>query len=219
MAQLEIVKKVSNAILYKDASGQPFIRLDNVRLSFPFVGTPSEDENDDGQKQLKYRVVAMLPKETHVAAKDLCKEVIQKLIKENDAKVPTDKWFLSNGDDKEQDEMQGHWLVSASDGKIRPRARDRKGQLIDDVDKIDETFYGGCWASVLIRPWFFSGKAKNSSKTYPKRVSAGLSAVMFLRDDKPFGSGRVDDTDAWDDLMDGNDDGMGESSMDNDDGL
>lgn len=215
---LETVKKVKNAILYKDSSGQLLIRLDNVRLSFPFLGTPAEDENDDGTKVKKWRCVAMLPKETHTAAKDLCKEVIQQLIKDNDAKVPTDKWFLSNGDDKEGEEMAGHWLVSASDGKIRPRARDRKGQIIDDIDKIDETFYGGCWASVLIRPWFFGGKSKNSAKTFPKRVSAGLNTVMFLRDDKPFGTGRVDDSDAWDDLAssdgdDGDDDGMGNDDL------
>ena len=86
---LETVKKVKNAILYKDSSGQLLIRLDNVRLSFPFLGTPAEDENDDGTKVKKWRCVAMLPKKTHTAAKDLCKEVIQQLIKDNDAKVPT----------------------------------------------------------------------------------------------------------------------------------
>ena len=212
MSALETVKKVKNAVLMKDAGGQFFIRLDNVRLSYPFVGTPAEDENDNGEKSKKWRVVAMLPKGTHAEAKDLCKEIIQKLMKDNDAKVPTDKWFLTNGDDKEDENMQGHWLVSASDGKIRPRCRDRKGQVIDDIEKIDEIFYGGVWASVLIRPWFFAGKSKSSTKTFPKRVSAGLSGVMFAKDDKPFGSGRIDDTDAWGGLA-------SEDGDDNDDGF
>ena len=38
---LETVKKVKNAILDKDSSGQLLIRLDNVRLSFPFLSTPA----------------------------------------------------------------------------------------------------------------------------------------------------------------------------------
>src|SRR5690606_39174985 len=109
-----------------------------------------------------------------------------------------------------------HWLVSASDGKIRPVARDRKGQVIDDIEKIDEVFYGGVWAHVLIRPWFFSGKSKNSTKNYPKRVSAGLNGVVFFQDDKPFGTGRIDDTDAWDDLPQ---DGGGANGMDDDDDM
>lgn len=216
MSALKLIKKVANAALYHDASGQPLIRIDKVRLSYPFVGTPAEDENDDGQKSRKWRVVAMLPKSTHQEAKDLCKEIIQQLIKENEAKVPTDKWFLSNGDDKEDENMAGHWLVSASDGKIRPVARDRKGQVIDDIEKIDEVFYGGVWAHVLIRPWFFSGKSKNSTKTYPKRVSAGLNGVVFFQDDKPFGTGRIDDTDAWGDLPQ---DGGGANGMDDDDDM
>lgn len=212
MASLKIVKRVKNAILYHDANGQPLIRIDNVRLSYPFLGTPSEDENDNGDTVKKWRVTAMLPKDTHAEAKGLIQEVIKEIIKANEAKVPVDKWFISNGDDKEDENMAGHWLVSASDGRIRPTARDQKGHVMDDIDKIDDKFYGGCWAHVLIRPWFFSGKTKSSSKTYPKRVSAGLNGVVFYKDDKPFGSGRIDDTDAWDDLPASDD-----SSNDDDD--
>ena len=215
MANLETVKKVTNAVLMKDSNGQFLIRLDNVRLSYPYVGTPSRDEDDDGNTKPKWRVVAMLPKETHAAAKDLVKEVIQGLIKANDSKVPTAMWFLSNGDDKEAEEAQGHWLVSAADPKVRPRARDRKGHVIDDIAKIDDTFYPGCWASVLIRPWFFSGKSKNSTKVFPKRVCAGLNAIMFMKDDKPFGSGHIDDSSAWGDLAEAGDDM--DDGMDDDD--
>lgn len=200
MAALTLVKEVPNAKLYKDPSGQHLIRIDNVRLSYPFLGTPSEDTNDDGEKVKKWRVVGMLPKATHQAAHDLIASEIEKVIKENDAKVPKANWFLADGDEKEGAEMADHWLVTASDGKIRPKCRDRKGQVIDDIAKIDEIFYGGCWGHILIRPWFFGGKAKDSTKTFPKRVPAGLNAVVFLKDDKPFGTGRIDDEDAWTDV-------------------
>ena len=125
---------------------------------------------------------------------------------DNEAKVPADKWFLTDGDEKEDEYSQGNWLISASDGKIRPKARDRKGQVIDDIEKIDDIFYGGMWGHILIRPWFFDGNVKGATKKYPKRVSAGLNAVVFWKDDKPFGTGRIDDEDAWDNLPDAGDD-------------
>ncbi len=211
MAKLEIVKQVKNAILYQDEKEQFYIRIDGVRFSYPFVGTPSKDENDNGDEVKKWRIVAMLPKKTHVEAKDLVVEIIQKLIKAN-AAVPKDRWFIKNGDELEDENMHGHWLVSASDGKYRPKARDEEGHVIDDIDDIDNKFYGGCWGNLLIRPWYFDGKSKNSKKPLPKRVVAGLSSVMFVKDDKPFGTGRVDDDEVW-----GNDDGMGGGSDEDED--
>lgn len=216
MASLKTVNKVKNAVLYHDTHGQPLIRIDNVRLSYPFVGTPSEDENDSGEKVKKWRVTAMLPKETHVEAKNLIQGVIKEIIKVNEAKVPVDKWFISDGDDKEADTMADHWLVNASEGRYRPIVRDQKGHVMDDIDKIDDKFYGGCWGHVLIRPWFFSGKTKNSSKTYPKRVSAGLNGVVFFKDDEPFGTGRIDDTDAWSSLPEPDLSGGGDDDLDDD---
>lgn len=215
MSALETVKKVKNAVLLKDSTGQLFIRLDNCRFSYPFVGTKSEDKDEEtGKVRSNWRLTAMMPKTTHKEAKDLCKEVIQKLIADNESKVPGDKWFLTDGDEKEAEEMNGHFLISASDGKVPPKVRDRKGNQIErdeaGVKKIDEMFYGGCWGSVLIRPWFFNGKAKGNPKTFPKRVSAGLVGVLFQKDDTPFGSGRVDETDAWAGAVaEGDDDGMG----------
>jgi hypothetical protein len=215
MAQLTVVKTVKGGALLQDSSGELFIRLDRVRLSYPFLGTASEDESDSGEKRKNWRVVAMLPKATHTAVKDLCKERIQALLKENEAKVPPDKWFLSNGNDKEDELMHEHFLVTAADSRNRPKIRDRKGNVIDDIGKIDDMFYGGCWGHVLIRPWFFAGKAKSSTKTFPKRVSANLVGVMFAEDDTPFGSGRVDESDAWDGLAkDASDDGMGDDGDD-----
>jgi hypothetical protein len=202
MAKLEVVKKGENFTVYQDGEGNPYIRLDGVRASYPFLGTPSTDENDDGKESKKWRIVAMLPKKTHVAAKEAIVEIINKLTKQNSV-VPKDRWFIKNGDESEDENMHGHWLVSASDGRYRPKCRDVNGQVIDDIDDIDNTFYGGCWVNVLIRPWFFDGKSKNSKKPLPKRVCAGISSVMFVEDDKPFGSGRIDDDEVW-----GNDDGM-----------
>jgi hypothetical protein len=218
MAALKKIGEGANYTLYEDERGNPLIKIDGVRFSYPFVGTPGEDENDAGDTVKKWRIVGMLPKATHVAAKDAVKKIITDLIAKNEVKIPNSHWFLTNGDDKDDENMHGHWLVSASDGRIRPTVRDRKGQLILEVEKIDEMIYGGCWGNILIRPWYFNGTSKQSKKTLPKRIVAGLTGVQFVKDDKPFGSGRIDDTDAWGAVDDG-DDGMGGGSSDSDDDI
>lgn len=207
MARTErtVVKKVQDATLFSDGT----IRLDNVRLSFPHIGEPQENENDDGKKQLKFGVVAMLPKKTHSAAKDLVKSVILKIIEDEETKVAVDKWFLTNGDDKEQEEYAGHFIISANETK-RPTARKRNGEVMTP-EEAEETFYGGCWGNVFIRPWYFNGKAKNG-KTYPKRICAGLVAVQFVRDDEPFGEGRISDDGVFDQVE-------GDDGFSDDDGL
>lgn len=213
MAKLVEVKRVKNAVLLTDGENE-FIRLDKVRISFPAVGTPEPEKDDDGnprldkkgKQKMRYKLSAMLPKKTHVAAKDLCVEVINNLLKKNDAKVAADKKFITNGDDSEREEYQGHWIVSAGESR-RPSVRDRKGELVMEIVDADNLIYAGCWANVLIRPWYFNGKAQGSSKSYPKRVSAGLTGVQFNDDDTPFGGGRVDEEDVWDKQEDRDDDG------------
>lgn len=221
MAALKKLGEGKNYVLYEDDRGNTLIRIDKVRFSFPYVGTPGEDENDDGQKVKKWRAVGMLPKETHLEAKNAVKKIIEDLMKKAEAKVPVERWFLSDGDKKADEDdkyeaMRNHWLVSASDGRVRPTARNAKGELILDVSKIDETFYGGCWGNILIRPWYFDGTSKKQKKALPKRIVAGLTGVQFWKDDKPFGASRIDDSDAWDSVDDGED---GMEGGDDDGGL
>lgn len=216
--KLTKVKSVKHATLFKDEKDQPYIRLECVRQSYCFAGHPSEDKDDDGNVQKKFRTVAMLPKKTHLAAKELVKEVIQGIIKKEGVKIPVANWFLADGDDKEDENMQGHWLVSCSDGKYAPKARDGDGNLLTDRDEIDEMFKSGYWAHVLIRPWYFNGKTRNSTKTFPKRVAAGFTAITFYEKDEVFaGAGRVDDDEAWDDVPKGKGGSGRASSRDDED--
>lgn len=213
MANMTLVKEGSNFKLYKDAKGARFIRIDGVRMSYPYLGRPSKNENDDGQEVEKYSVKAMLPKETHGAAKAIVEQVIRKMMEENEARVPAAYWFLQDGDEGEKTEMHGHWILGLSSTR-RPTARDRKGQVMDDLDKIDDVFYGGAWCHVLLSPWYFNGKAKNSKKTYPKRICAEVTGVVFAKDDEAFGNGRVDESDCWEGVVeDGGDDGMGDDDL------
>lgn len=194
-AERTVIKKVTNAVLYSDGT----IRLDNVRASHPHLDKPYAGKDDEGKEgKAKFGIIAMLPKKTHTAAKDLVKEAINSLAKENDAKVATDKWFLRNGDDSDREEYEGHFVISARESK-RPSVRDRRGSVMT-VEEIEQAFYGGCWVNVFIRPWYQDGV--KVGKGYGKRMNAGLVAVQFVRDDEAFGDARITDDGVFDEVDD-----------------
>jgi len=212
MASLEKIKQGTNFIVYKNGD-QKLIKIENIRFSYPHFGEAREEEREDGSKKRAWQGVAMLPKSTHVAAKDAFVEIMRELEAANEVRVPPEYKCIKNGDDKDDELMHDHWLISFSEsGKNRPSARNQKGEIIADIKVVDDKFYGGCWGSVLLRPWYFNGTAKNSTKKYPKRICCGYNGVQFLRDDEPFGNGRIDDTEAW-----GNESSKGNAVDDDDD--
>lgn len=200
-----IVKKVANAVLYSDGT----IRIDNVRFSYPHIDAPYESEDDSGEKKSSYSITGMMPKATHTEAKNLLKEVIQGLLTKNDVKVGTGFWCLSDGDklaeeDDAKELYKEHFIVKASE-KRRPSARKRDGSIMSERE-IEDEIYGGMYGNILIRPWFFNGKARNG-KTYPKRILANLIGVQKVKDGEPFGEGRVNDDGVFD-AVEGGGDGL-----------
>lgn len=193
--KMKTIKKVANAALLKKGD-QLFVRVSNVRLSYPHLDKPYKKEGDQGVA--KYGVVGLLPKDTHGAAKKLIDSVIADVMAENKVKaLAADKKFLRDGDESDKEEHEGHWTLSAREER-RPVLKEMDGDgdltLVEPEDA-KETFYGGCWGSLLIRPWFQNNK-------FGKRVNAGLSAVTKKADDDSFGEGRIaeeDVDDAFDD--------------------
>jgi len=215
MAQPKLIKTVPGARLYEDDKGNPLLRLDDVRGSYLFLGKQADDKNDDGTPNPKWRGIGMLPK-ARVEAYDLVIATIDKIVAaqgkgEKAVKVLRANMFIQDGDEREDETMHGHWLISASETKQRPTARNRQGKEITDATEIDRTFYSGCYLTMVIRPWFFGGVVKGKDKAYPKRVAASLGSVFFMRDGEPFGAGKIDDSSIYDDLADG-DDGLGGNS-------
>ena len=213
----EKVEEGKNYAIYREGD-QELIMLKNIRLSFPHFGTKSQSDNDDGTTSESWNGVAMLPKKTHDAAKIAFVKVMNKVIegkkddKGNPVKVESANKCIKNGDEKEQAEYADHWIISFSDSNRRPAIRDKAGNIIFEVEKIDNAFYGGCWANVMLRPWYFNGKSKRKpDKTYPKRICCGFTGAQFVRDDTPFGAGRIDDSNAWGAVEDDGDDGLGGS--------
>lgn len=187
-------KKVVNGVLY--TSGH--IKISKVRLSYPHLDKPHGDKEDNK----KYSVIAMLPKKTHGQIADLVREQIEvckKAHKGGPLRVAPANLFIKDGDVDypERPEYEGHWIISARESK-RPDVFDMDKEQLTTDNEIAEAFYGGCWGSVVIRPW-------SQDNSYGKRINANLSSVLKVRDDEPFGEARIDTSDAWGD--DDEDDG------------
>lgn len=218
MAALQKVEEGKNYVVFTDGT-QKLIKIFG-RLSYPAFGKKkvSTDANTNKTRE-NWGGTLMLPKATHQGAYEAFKKMIEEIkanaVNEKTGKkgviVESSNICLKDGDEKEDTAMHGHWLIAFSDSNRQPAVRSAKGDLILDVDAIDKLFYGGCWGNVLLRPWYFNGKAKGDANTYPKRISCGFTGVQFVKDDEPFGAGRIDDSDAW-----GAADG---ASEDEDDGL
>ncbi len=210
MPQLEVRKRVKNAVLYTNG----LIRIDNVRLSYPHVDKKHAQNEGDTPA---FSATGLAGKKSHKEAKDLMVMVRDEILKENKlSKIASDKFFVRDGDDKSDKEgYEGHWTISAREAN-RPRLRDADGNKIDDPEDAAEIFYPGCYVSMLVRPWF----QKNKHGT---RVNAGLVALRFMRDGEPLGNSRISDEDvdeAWGDDDDDNDDRSSRSrrGRDDDDG-
>lgn len=202
MATREIVKRGKNFVVYSDGT----MRIDNVRGSYvhadkPYKGKAKRD--DGGDAPAKYSIVGILSKETHEAAKAACEEFIRKVLKDNkDAKVGKKDWFIRDGDDAAKDEYEGAWTINASEMR-KVKCRDRAGQLVDEPEDIREMFQSGYWFNILIRPWF-------QDNDYGKKVNAGFIGIQFVKKDKTFGMGEIDESDVWDTVEgdDTEDDGL-----------
>lgn len=201
--QAKIVKKVKNGALFSDGS----IRVSNVRFSYPNVVEPFINENDDGKKTKRFKIVGMIPKtKDYEEVLQMIRDRIEELLKENKVKaIPADKKFLTDGDETGKEEQEGFWLVSAGD-KTRPTLRwwnEGKSEVLDeddeDVPSAESLFYGGAWGSIWLNPWF------QNHKKYGKRVNSNLRAVMFKKHDDPFGKGAISDEEV-DEAFDEDDD-------------
>lgn len=193
----KIVEQVKNAVLYDDG----LIKLMNVRFSYPHLRRPyaGKKRGKDDQGEPKYGVVAMLDKKTHKEAKRLIEDRIAELLKEAKVKsLPAEKKFLRDGDEHENADYEGNWIVSARESR-RPSLRDEEREIVDPADA-DEVFYGGCYGSVLIRPWF-------QNNDFGKRVNAGLTAVRKSKDGEAFGEARISDEEVDDAFADDDEDG------------
>ena len=201
------VKKVKNCVLYDNGC----IRIDNVRGSYVHADKPYKGKADAPDKEPKFSMVGILPKDTHGEAKTLILEVINGILKEKNkgGAIKSDAKFLRNGDDAGKEEYVNALTVNCSEAR-RPACRNGRGELIQDPAEIREMFQSGYWFNILIRPWW-------QDNDYGKKVNAGFVGIQFVKKDKTFGEGAIDDSEAWDTVEE--DDGFGGGGEADDDGL
>lgn len=183
-----VVKEVPHAKLYSDGT----IFVGPLRLSYFHGFKPYQGEDGKG----KYGVVGLMPKgPEYRAAKDLIVAEVKRIINETGKLKDIDAGskFIRDGDLKARDEYSGMFTINASETKppkMRDSRRDPKTNRprVLEAGKDEDRIYSGCWGNLLIRPWWQNNK-------YGKKVNAGLVAVQFVKDDEPFGTGRVSEED------------------------
>lgn len=186
--KLVVKERVKNGVLYTNG----MIRIDNVLASYPHVLEPQED--DKGGKS--YSIQGLANKETHKEIIDLVRRHVREVIEASKKKIAKDKIFVKDGDVyfEGKPECAGCYVFTAREKK-RPVLRSADGTKLDpkdDESTIQELFYGGAVVSLLINPWV-------QDNSYGKRLNANLRTVKFVKDGTPFGEGRIDDDEAWDD--------------------
>lgn len=172
------------ATLYSDGT----IMIYGIRGSYCHLDAPYKGKNPKPGDIAKYSMVGLMPKKSHVEAKDLIKAEMDRVMRENKVEdLPADKKFLRNGDLAGKPEYKDMWSISAREER-KPHIRDRNGVKVAPED-VKSQFQSGYWYNMLIRPWW------QPDKGYGRRVNSGLMAVQFVRTDETFGEGGIDDED------------------------
>lgn len=180
------------------------IKLEQVRLSFPDLFTPTQF---DDKAPLQYRAQFLFPKssKTHKdvlaaieeEARDKFTEKKYKPILEK-IKTQSNKYCLADGDTKTYDGYAGMIALSAT------RAADKGKPLVLDRNKSplaqeDGKPYAGCYVNATVEIWVQDNK-------WGQGVRAQLLAVQFAKNGDAFAAGGVANPDDFDELADqGND--------------
>ena len=175
--------------------------LKNVRLSFPYLFEPDEQEGEDGKVKKSFRVTLLLPKATHKPVAQKIARIISEMCEEEygSSKLAADRKFLRDGDESDVEDHHGHWTVTVRETR-KPILVDRDRQ---PTSEDDELLYSGAWANVVIRPWAQNGKSMKKKNKFGKRINAGFDIVQFVdHDDNLAGNARPDVDEVLDELDD-----------------
>jgi len=188
------------------------IKLLNVRLSFPHIYKPQEQENDDGTTRESFNSVFMVPKEDNphlkpilAAMKAGSAEAKKKAWGGNEEewpRIPASMTCFKDGDNDDhfttpRAEYAGHYILSASSPGNRPPrvVTNRKGsddRWIDAEPGKKNAPYAGCWVNAVVEVY---GQKKDPKRKMPNRINASFSVVQFLKDGEAFGNSGADPDD------------------------
>ncbi len=162
----------------------PIVTLNNVRLSYPSLFEPKQDDQDPSKKP-KFEATFILDKKANAVEIKAMQAAIE-LVKKHPTlkgKKPT-KVCLREGDDTEaRAEAEGYGAGVMSVGA---RNHKRPGVVNRDLSPLVESDgkpYAGCYVN---------GRIEVYPYVHPKSgpgIAASLRAVQFFRDGPPFGDG------------------------------
>jgi len=168
------------------------IKINNVRLSYPFIfqkGSYEGKEND------KYTVSLVLDKSDpgHIEAKKIIDDRVNQLFRENKvsrSSFKDDKFCIKES----PEEFENSWLIKCGN---------RKRITIIDRDKTplaeeDNRIYAGCYANVVIEMYYYD-------KQYGKFILSNIYGVQFSKDGECLEGGTpvnaIDDFEDLDELI------------------
>lgn len=194
--ELKPIKKLSNgSVLYSNFA----VRGPVCRLSFVSFVTPKKNENEDGSTRESYGCAVLFKKGENLSL--LREACLRFAIQE---KGP-DKGKRFKHPFREQDDKVGQYegfedgaFYFNTSSKYQPKCTGRNREQIDL-----SSFYSGCWARILFRPYIYDRLGN-------KGVGLGMAGVQFIRDGEPLGGGGYDPETWADDEGDEIDDADGQ---------
>ena len=169
------------------------------RLSYAYVWSPHESENDEGGKgEAKYSTSFLVPK-TDVETIKKLKAAINAAAdvgakKYWGGKVPQNLKLPVRDGDKEYEEKgeayRGCYFFNAS-SKLAPGIVDTRNAPITEQEEV----YSGCYARISINFYPYN-------KDKGRGIACGLNNIQKLGDGEPFGSVRSSAADDFDTLED-----------------
>ncbi len=154
------------------------VKIENARLSFPALFTPSAFEGSDN---LKYSAVFILDKESDGEEIKNLRTIVSDLAKEKWGQKQPKKLFVSlqDGDTLDRAEYQGKYIVKANNRKRVPVIDKDLSALVEE----DGRPMAGDFVHAKVRFYAWSSGSAFSG------VLCSLEAVQFAREGERFGGG------------------------------
>jgi hypothetical protein len=166
------------------------IRLKNIRIAFPAIGTPASFGDGEPAYGARFIVVpksdnAKMLKETfETVAADQWKDKatsILKALREDKKMAFIEKEYL----DKEgvpYDGFADSFYLQTRNAKVQPGVFNKYGEPVTEKGAIERLIYGGCYVHAMVDVWA-------QDNQYGRRVNCHLLGVMFHADGASFGGG------------------------------
>lgn len=194
------------AKLYSDGT----ILISDVRASYPHLDEPWAKKSTDTKA---YSLTGILPVATHQPAIDLCLEVCDDLLKENNKgkDIADNVKFIRDGKPTKKPEYEGAWIIASRETE-KPTVLHPDKSEMESPAEIKKTIRAGFFTDMLIQPWW-------QDNEHGQRLNASLRAVRFRREGPMISEGGIKKDDAISSFDDDDEGGFGGDSSDDDDAM